>query len=181
MPAAPYATRYARALADVLGHDESALDAANRELRDFAAAFDKSHDLHSVFIDPSIPASKKVEIIDRLRPKLELSQSVRNFLAVIANHERMEGFHEILSAFEAIVRGEENVAEIEWISARALSQDEQNALKQRLAELTGQRIEASFKQDSGLLGGARLRIGSTVYDGSVRGRLEDLREKLVAS
>jgi F-type H+-transporting ATPase subunit delta len=68
----------------------------------------------------------------------------------------------------------------EIVTARELSNEERDALAADVARLAGSKIEASFKLDKGILGGTVVRIGSTVYDGSVRGRLERLREALTA-
>jgi F-type H+-transporting ATPase subunit delta len=185
---APYAPRYARALLDVLdktgpGAESGAnhgpdVEKAQAELGDFAAAWDESPALREVFIDPSIPAAKKIEILDRLNQRLEMSKPVRNFLAVILNHERMEGFSEILHSFQAMVRGDLHVAKVEWITARPLPEDARRAVEAKIAEMTGKRVEATFRDDPAVLGGARLQIGSVVYDGTVRARLDGLKEKL---
>lgn len=179
--AAPYAARYARALLDVLESSHVDVEGASRELGDFASAWDESPALRNVFLDPSIPAAKKVEILDKLNARLGMGKPVRNFLAVIVNHERMEGFGEILNEFERLVRGDLGIDKVEWTTARVLSGEERSAVEARIHELTGKRLQATFREDPALLGGARLRIGSTVYDGSVRGRLDQLKEKLAAS
>jgi F-type H+-transporting ATPase subunit delta len=175
---APYAARYARALLDVLEGTGADVEKASAELGDFAAAWETSGALRDVFIDPSIPAAKKVEILDKLNGRLGMSKPVRNFLAVIVNHERMEGFAEILESFHAMVRGDLNVAKVEWITARPLDAGARRAVEARIAEMTGKRVEASFREDASLLGGARMQIGSVVYDGTVRARLDGLKERL---
>jgi F-type H+-transporting ATPase subunit delta len=177
---APYAARYARALLDVLEGAGSPIgvEKAGAELGDFAAAWETSAALRDVFIDPSIPGAKKIEILDKLNAKLEMSKPVRNFLAVIVNHERMEGFTEILDSFYAMVRGDLNIAKVEWVTARPLDEDARRGVEAKIAEMTGKRVEATFREDAALLGGARLQIGSVVYDGTVRARLDGLKEKL---
>ncbi len=179
--AVAYAARYARALLDVLESTGADVETASRELGDFASSWDESSALRNVFLDPSITAAKKVEILDKLNARIAMSKPVRNFLAVIVNHERMEGFGEILGEFHRMVRGDLGIDKVEWTTARALSSEERSAVEARIHELTGKRLEATFREDPALLGGARLRIGSTVYDGSVRGRLDQLKEQLAAS
>lgn len=176
--ATAYAPRYARALLDVLEGSGADVERASGELGDFADAWESSDALRKVLIDPSIPAAKKVEILDKLNGKLGMSKPMRNFLAVIVNHERMEGFPAILVEFHRMVRGDIGIAKVEWTSARALTDEERRAVEAKLAEMTGKRIEATFREDAGLLGGARLQMGSLVFDGSVRGRLDGLKEKL---
>ncbi len=175
-----YAARYARALLDVLESNHADAEAADRELGDFENAWDESPALRNVFFDPSINALKKVQILDKLNERLGMGKPVRNFLAVIVNHERMEGFGEILGEFRRMLRGDLGIDKAEWTSARALTDEERQAVEARIHALTGRRLEASFREDPALLGGARLRIGSTIYDGSVRGRLDALKEMLAS-
>lgn len=178
--ATPFAAKYARALLDVLESTHADVEAAERELGDFAAAWDASPELRNVYIDPSIPPEVKLALLDKLNLRLGMPKVVRNFLAVIITHERMESFDAIWAEFRGMVRGDLHIAKVEWTTARSLNADEQKAVEARLAELTGGRVEASFRQDAALLGGARLQIGSTIYDGSVRGKLDQIRESLMA-
>ncbi len=73
-----------------------------------------------------------------------------------------------------------HVSEAEIFSVRELTAEEKSNMEARATALAGVRIHPLYKQDPSLLGGVVLRIGDTVYDGSVRGRLEELREKLLA-
>ncbi len=179
--AAAFAARYARALLEVLEAGNVDLASAERELGDFTATWQESPELRNVFLDPSIAAERKIAVLDRLQEKLGFSKMIRNFLAVVTNHGRMDGFEGIAEEFDVLVRGDLRIAKAEWTTARPLGEGDRRALEAKLAELTGERVEATFREDPALLGGARLRIGSMVYDGSVRGRLEGLREKLATS
>ncbi len=165
-----YAGRYARALLDVLESNKVDVEDAGRELDEFAQAWQDSAALREVFLNPSYPAKQKVSLLDKLNGRLGMSVLVRNFLAVIINHERMDGFHVIVEEFQRMVRGDLGISKVEWTSARPLSEDEQQAVREKIHSLTGKRVEATFRADAALLGGARLKIGSTVYDGSVRCR-----------
>ncbi len=173
-----YTARYARALAEIVTQTGMDARAVDGELGDFAAAWEESPDLREVFLDPSIAAGKKVAILDKLTPRLGLSKTVRNFLAVLANHDRMEAFPEVLSEYRGEIRSILGIAQVEFTTARPLDEQERQAILERVGALAGTEVEAKFYQDKSLLGGAVLRIGSTVYDGSVRGRLEQLKEKL---
>ncbi len=173
-----YAARYARALLDVLEGSQADLEAANRELGDFDEAWCGSVALRNVWLDPSFPARQKVDLLDKLNGRLGLSGPVRNFLAVILNHERIGGWAEILGEFRKLLRGDLAIDKVEWTSARALGEAERREVEARIHALTGRGVEATFREDPALLGGARLQIGSTVYDASVRGRLDALKETL---
>jgi len=184
MPAA-YAARYARALAEVVFSPETAAhlkpEQAQSQLNDFAAAWHESADLRELFLDPSFPAARKVAILDKLNARLGMSQPIRNFIAVLINHDRLSGFEEILSAFHSEMNARLNIAEVEVTSARKLDQEERAAIEAQAARMTGSAIHARFRDDASLLGGIILKIGSTVYDDSVRGRLNRLREQLATS
>ncbi len=178
---AAYASRYARALADIVSANHLDADAIDAQLGDFAAAWASSRPLREVFLDPSYPAEKKVAILDKLNSKLAMSGTVRNFIAVLSNHGRMEGFDAVLAEYRKEMNTRLGIEEVEVTTARPLDPASRQALEARLAELSGTRIRATFHEDSALVGGALVRVGSMVYDGSVRGRLEQLREKLAAS
>ena len=176
-----YAARYAKALAEIVGGSKLDVQEVDRELGDFAAAWQESPELRGVFLDPSIAPGKKIAIVDQLASRLTLSKTVRNFLAVLINHERMEGFADVLSEYRQAIRVQTGIAEVEFTTARVLDDQERQAVMKRVGALAGSAVNAKFYQDPALLGGALLRIGSTVYDGSLRGRLEQLKEKLAAS
>ncbi len=178
-----FAARYARALAEIVADPKAGVDARaiDAELAAFAAAWEESSPLRGVFLDPSVAAAKKVAILDKLAPRLELSRTSRNFLAVLSNHERMEAFPEVLEAYRAEMRARLGIAQVEFTTARPLDEQERQAVVERIGSLAGAEVEATFYQDAALLGGALLKIGSTVYDGTVRGRLEQLKEKLATS
>ena len=178
---AAYASRYARALIDIVVEKQLDAPAVEAELGDFAAAWNESAALREVFLDPSYPAEKKVAILDTLNTRLGMSATVRNFIAVLSNHERMEGFNAVLAEFRREVNTRLGIEEVVVTTARPLDADAKQALEARLAGSAGRRIRATFLEDRALIGGAMVRVGSMVYDGSVRGRLAQLREKLAAS
>ena len=176
-----FASRYARALSDVIL--EAHLNAADvqRQLGDFAAAWHESADLREVFLDPSFPAEQKVAILDKLNTRLGLAPQVRNFIAVLINHDRMSAFDEVLTEFHREINQRLGISEVEVTTARKLDDAERRQLEVQVSSLTSTQVQATFHEDSALIGGVIVRVGSTVYDGSVRGRLNKLKEQLVAS
>jgi F-type H+-transporting ATPase subunit delta len=178
---ASFALRYANALADVVA--EAHLDPAQiqSQLGDFAAAWHESAGLREIFLDPSFPAEEKVTILDKLNARLEMSQQVRNFIAVLIHHNRMLAFDEIVQEFRHEMNRRLGISEVEVTTARKLDDAERAELQTQVAALANTRIIARFHEDPSLLGGVIVRIGSTVYDGSIRGRLDRLEEQLAAS
>jgi F-type H+-transporting ATPase subunit delta len=176
-----FAARYARAFADVVL--EAKLDPATveQQLNDFAASFRGSKDMQEFLLNPSIPVAKRVSILDAVNRRIGCGAIVRNFLAVLISHERLHALGEILKEYRAEMNRRLLIADAEIVTARPLEAEERAKLEREAAELAGTRVNATFRQDKSLLGGAILRIGSTIYDGSVRGRLERLKQRLVAS
>ena len=177
---ADFAARYARALADVILGGRISPDQVNAQLQDFLSTLDGSEDLRQALFNPALAADVRVRVIDALTPRLELSREVRNFLAVLLRHDRMNAIEEIVAEFRAEVDRRQGISEVEVISARRLDADERSQMEQQVGRLAGTRVRARFREDNGLIGGAVVRIGSTIYDGSVRGRLDRMKQELMA-
>ena len=176
MPA--FISRYASAFADVVTAARLPADAIDRQFADFLATWDASAELRTFFVNPAIPAAQKIAILDKLNAKLGLQKELRNLLAVLIANDRIAHVAEVAAAWRRILQEQLGIRPAEIVTARELSKDERDALAAEVAKLAGAKIDASFKLDQSILGGAVVRIGSTVYDGSVRGRLERLREEL---
>jgi F-type H+-transporting ATPase subunit delta len=178
MPA--FVARYASAFADVVA--DARLDAAaiDRQFSDFLATWEGSAELRTLFVNPAIPATQKIEILDKLNAKLGLQKELRNLLAVLISNNRIDHVVEVAAAYRRILQQQSGIRPAEIVTARVLSADERSALVAQLAKVAGAKLDPSFKLDSSILGGAVVRIGSTVYDGSVRGRLDRLKEALTA-
>jgi F-type H+-transporting ATPase subunit delta len=109
-----------------------------------------------------------------------LQKELRNLLAVLIDNNRIAHVAEVAAEWRRILQEQQGIRPAEIVTARELSKEERDALAADVARLAGSKIEASFKIDKGILGGTVVRIGSTVYDGSVKGRLERLKESLMA-
>jgi F-type H+-transporting ATPase subunit delta len=174
---------YARALADAV--IESKLDpaAVERQLADFSATLKGSKDLREVFANPALPVSKRIAILDAVNRRAGCDRQVRNFLALLIEHGRLSALDEILEQYQSEINRRLGICEAQVFTARSLGAEEREEMESRVARLTGAErsdVRATFREDASLIGGAILRIGSTIYDGSVRGRLERLREHLLA-
>jgi len=175
-----FASRYARAFADVSASAHLDPAATDRQLSDFLATWDGSRQLREVFEDPSIPAPQKVAILDKMNAKLGLQRELRKLIAVLINHDRIAHIHEVAEAYRREMQERLGIRQAEIVTARELNEQERRSLIEGAARLAGAQVQATFKLDKNILGGTVIRIGSTVYDGSVRGRLERLREALVS-
>ena len=176
------ATRYANALADVVTASGSPVRPrdAVAELRAFAAAFEASTELQNALATPSVPAGRKRAVVGRIAEILKLSRISRNFLYVLIDHRRIAALPGIIDSFELIVDERLGFARAEVSATREMSAPQRAALTSELERLTGRRIRMRFTVDERLIGGVVARIGSTVYDGSVRGQLASLGRRLNA-
>jgi F-type H+-transporting ATPase subunit delta len=171
---------YARAFADVVM--SMRLDAAVTltEAQQMAAMARDNDNLREVWDAPSISAEKKRAVLDGIVKSAEISRPVRNFLAVLIDHRRTRFLSEIVAQFEQELNQRLGFAEAEITTSRELSPAERASIEADLAQLTSKKIRARYAQDPAILGGAIARVGSTVYDGSVKGQLEKIRQQLTS-
>jgi len=171
--------RYAHAFASVAASAKLDTAAAQQQLSDFNGTFAGSHDLREVLMNPSIANEQKLKVLDAIAGRIGMFPQVRNFIAVIMDHQRLDELNEILEEYHVLADEQSNMAEAEITSARPLNEQDRAELESQVAKLAGGRVRATYRQDATLLGGAVVRLGSTVYDGSIRGQLQQLKQKLV--
>jgi F-type H+-transporting ATPase subunit delta len=169
--------RYAAALADVAAERKIG-DVVRRDLDAFAETFSSAADLRNALESPALNAEVKRRVIEDLAAAMKLDSAVRNFVFLLVDHRRTELLPEIQQAFREELNARLGIVEAEVTSARELSAGEKKELTSVLEQRTGKKIEARFQEDGALLGGAIVRLGSTIYDGSVRDQLNRLREQL---
>lgn len=177
---AAFSARYATAFLDVVmgaGLDTGAID---RQLSDFLASWNGSAELRAFFTNPAIGAVQKVAFLDTLNSRLGMQKELRNLIAVLIDNGRIGHVAEVAQVYRRQLQEHLGIHPAEIVTARELSAEERESLLAGIARLAGGRIEPSFKLDRAILGGTVVRIGSTVYDGSVRGRLERLKEQLIS-
>jgi F-type H+-transporting ATPase subunit delta len=174
------ATRYAKALADVTTSAAAGLrpEDALRELRAFESTLAGSRELENALTTPAVPGSRKRAVVERIAGLLKISGIARNFLFVLIDHRRIALLGAILHSFDLIVDERLGFARAEVSSPRELTETQRGAINAQLERLTGKRIRMRLAVDAELIGGVVARIGSTVYDGSVRGQLQTLGQRL---
>jgi len=172
---------YARAFADVVIANRLDAQKTLAEAQQIAGVVRDSKALHEVWSAPSIPAAQKRAVLDAIVQKAELSRPVRNFVAVLIDKGRIRFLSEIVTQLARELNHRLGFAEAAITTARELNTDERTDLERDIARVTGKKIRAQYSQDKGILGGAIARVGSTVYDGSVKGQLERMREQLISA
>jgi F-type H+-transporting ATPase subunit delta len=171
--------QYANAMADI-ALAQGAAGPAAKQLHDFGVAFAQSAELRTFLASPAVSLEAKHAVIEKLVARLGATKIIRNFLFVIADHRRTQLIPEVIAAFHQVIRQRQGVAEAEVFSAIELSAAQKNEIAATLARLTGKKIETKYALDPALLGGAVVRIGDTIYDGSLRSRLKEMRARLAA-
>ena len=169
--------QYANALADV-ALVQGAAEPTAQQLVGFGALYAESAELRNFLASPAVDREAKHRVIEKLLARSEGGKIVRNFLFIVADKQRMHLLPEIIASFQEVVRQRQGVSEAQVSSAIELTAAQKKDMSSTLERLTGRRVEAKFSQDPNLLGGAMVRVGDTIYDGSLRNKLNALRARL---
>jgi F-type H+-transporting ATPase subunit delta len=171
--------QYANALADIT-LAQNAAEPVSKQLADFGAVYAESAELRNFLASPAVDRAAKHGVVEKLIARLGASKILRNFLFVVTDHQRTHVLPEIITAFQEVVRRRQGITEAEIRSAFELSAEQKAEFAKAIERLTGKRVETKYSLEPGLLGGAVVRIGDTIYDGSLRNRLNELRTRLMA-
>jgi F-type H+-transporting ATPase subunit delta len=175
---AAIASRYARALVEVVIEQKIDPATAVQQVNDMVAAVGESVELRRVWESPAIGADQKHAVLDAMAAQTGTLRPIRNFFAILINHGRIPMLAQIARQFEIELNRQLGFAEAGITSSRQLSPEEKRELESQVARVTGMKIRARYSTNPELLGGAVVRVGSTIYDGSVRGQLQKLKEQL---
>ena len=178
---ASYVSRYARAFAEVVFARRLDTNKAIASLESMEQILASSHELRTLLQNPSVPGDQKLRLLDALTKRIGAPKEVRNFLAILVDHHRVAGFAAIVKEVKEQLNERLGIADAEVISARELGASEKRLVEAQIAKTTGKTVRARYLQDPSLKGGAIVRVGSTIYDGSVRGQLQKLKEQLASS
>jgi F-type H+-transporting ATPase subunit delta len=171
------AEHYADALAEVAVAQDKP-DKVRREFSEFLALLEESEQLAILLASPAVSRANKHAIAQALVERMKAGRTLRNFLFVVIDQRRVVLLSEIYRAFEAQLDNREGIARANVTSAHPLDEDEKKQLGKALERLSGKRVETEYSLDPALIAGAVVRLGSTIYDGSVRTQLERLRMRL---
>ena len=186
------AKRYARALADYVetgpaegrraaGKDPARLEPVAVELDLVCRILEQDPRFERFFANPSVDPKAKKAALEAVAKKAKLGDAVRAFLGVLVTNRRLGMIRAVREAFEAEKDERMGILPAETTTAVPLSAAEVKRLREALERMTGRKVRITQHVDPGLLGGARTRIGSRVYDGTLRRKLDALRERLVGA
>jgi len=175
---ASVASTYARPFADVVLSRRLDADRSLAELRTIASLLANSSELRRVWENPAIPADQKRRVLDVIAQRNGVLIQVRNLVAVLIDHRRIHFLDPIILQLAKELDARLGFAEAEITSARELGAAEKREFEAQVGKFTGKKVRARYGQDASLLGGAVVRVGSTIYDGSVKGQLERIKEAI---
>jgi len=174
------ASRFARALGDVLNSLEAADDAVAK-LRAFHELQQSSPQLRNILISPAVSPRNKKAAVAQFAGQLGFSATLKNFMYVLIDHRRTAMLGEILASLESQLDGRRGIVRASVQSARPLDEAQRREIEAALGRTTGKQVSGVYEVDDALIGGLVARVGSVVYDGSVRGQLQAMRDRLVRS
>jgi F-type H+-transporting ATPase subunit delta len=172
--------RYGTALFE-LAEAQKLTSRVEKELADFAATWVESRDLREAFENPKVPQAARRELLVKVLDRMGASPLLKNTLCLLADRRRMRHLPEVAAAFEQLVEARTGRVRAEVTSASALPDAYYEQLQKALGEVTGKQVILVKKQDPTLIAGIVTRVGDKVFDGSLRNRLNELKEELLAS
>ena len=175
---ASVASRYARALVEVVLEQKIDADIARLQLHSILDAVNESVELRRVWESPAVLPNQKRAVLDGIAKQIGAVKPIRNFIAVLIDHRRIPMLNDIVRQFEAEMDAQLGFVEVEISSARTLTPGEKRDIENRVERMTGKKVRPRYSSNPELLGGVSIRVGSTIYDGSVRGQLEKMRQEL---
>lgn len=180
MPNRSSAARYARALLDVTRTERGDVEAVERDLASFVSLVDGEAALRRALVNPAIPAPRKKALVTELLARAPLQAPVAKLLLLLADRDRLALLPDVLDVYRQRLLDLRNIVRAEVTTAVPLEAGRVEALRAALGALTGGQVAMTTRVDPGLIGGVVTRIGSVVYDGSVKRQLERIRETLTA-
>jgi len=174
------ARRYAVALADIVTKTNET-DSVRTELQNWEQLINSSADLQAAFRNPAISQANKEKVLESLIAKTLPKKTTANFLRVLLKNGRLTEIGEINKKFGYVLEERSGTVAAQITSARPLAESVKAELKISLERMTGKSVRLNFETDEALIGGVVTRLGSTIYDGSVRTQLQELKQQMIGA
>lgn len=171
------AAGYARALLDVV-IQEANPEQVEGQLVAFADLLKQHPDLQKALTNPVVPAAGKRGIVEEVAKRLQMAPQLTKLLALLTERDDLGAVPDLVATYRERLLEYRQVVRAEVTTAEPLTPEKSAQLQQQLATITGRKVTMTTKVDPALIGGAVARVGSTVYDGSIAGQLERIRERL---
>jgi F-type H+-transporting ATPase subunit delta len=171
--------RYAKALLD-LAEAAKQTPAVHTALSAFAETWASSDTLRALFENPSVSAESRANVLEQVAARLSAPPLLKNTLKLLAERGRMGLVPELAAAFNGLAQTATGQVEAEVTTASAMPDNYYVELQKVLEKVTGKKVVVVRKQDPSIIAGVITRVGDKVFDGSVRNRLSELKEQLLA-
>jgi F-type H+-transporting ATPase subunit delta len=172
------ASRYARALADVITERRETNEVVS-ELSQFAGMMRQHEQLRDVFASPILQIERKRSVLNQLLARLELRRTSNNFLHLLLDNSRLHELDQMLRALSRELDARTSIVSAEITTAREIGEQEKSMLRDKLKGATGKEVRLQFHTDPNIIGGVVTRIGSLIYDGSIKNQLAQLKRVLM--
>ena len=171
------ALKYARALLEAATENETE-DAVLADLKRFDSVLSEHDELRNTLENPVVPFPAKRKIIEALGSRIPFSQTVQNFILIATSNARIHQFSSLVDAFSQVLDEKREIQQGTVYSANTLDSEQREQITQGMTQVTAGQVRLEFKEDSDLIGGIKVRLGSTIFDGSIRARLNELEKRL---
>lgn len=169
--------KFARALAEVAAEEELTRQ-VDSGLREFQTLVEQHQELRDTLVNPAYPLETKQAITREIAERAGLEQIVINFLCLLLERSKMEDLAEIVEAFQHVLDDMAGVVQVQVFSAHPLDKEVKRRLEGAMAGVTQSDVKLSYELDENLIGGLKVQVGSTVYDGTIQTELQELRRQL---
>ncbi|HEY3132286.1 MAG TPA: ATP synthase F1 subunit delta [Acidobacteriota bacterium] len=171
------ARKYARALVEV-ALEKRIQQQVGADLDGFLRLFEENAEFRNVLENPAIPFRSKREIVKQLGAKAKAADEVTNFLSLLLQNNRITMLAEVQQAFVAVLNEKLGVLSGEVFTPTALPDEQKRNIESGVAGLTGKKVHLGYHEDPSLIAGVKIHLGSTIYDGTVRKQLEEIRKRI---
>ena len=171
------AKRYARAFFDI-AVEERKIEDYGRELASFSTMVLQNKDPQEFLGNPIFELKAKKSVVEELLALVKMSDRTANFVRLLVDKQRIGMLAEVENAFKELMDKTLKKVRVSVRTAYPLSAELEQALKQRVAEMTGKEVEMTVEDDTSLIGGLVVRVGDTLYDGSIKAQLGNIRKLL---
>lgn len=171
------AKRYARAFFDI-AVEEGKIEEYGKELVSFASMVLQNKALQEFLANPIFELKSKKAVVEELLGLVKMSERTANFLRLLVDKQRIGMLGEVENAYKELMDKSLKKVRVSVRTAYPLTAELEQTLKQRVAEMTGKEVEMTVEDDTALIGGLVVRVGDTLYDGSIKAQLGNIRKLL---
>ena len=170
-------SKFARALAEVAEESKQEIR-VQAELSEFAELIASHKELSDTLTNPAIPFAAKRNIVEEIGRKASLEKMTVNFVLVLLEHGQIDQIEDVVEAYDEVLDEFHGILRARVVSSEELRKDVHERIRKVAAGLTGKEVKIDYDVDEALVGGFKLQIGSTIYDGSLQNQLDEIRRRL---